>query len=1139
MTRFDGPEHKGDETFLESEAQARIRAALIRQLYSQIRPGMYAAAAGAIVLSILVWNGVSHYLVLGWLAVFLAAQVPRHLLVRKFFETELTDAEVAPWGTRFLVGSAATAALWGGAGILFFVPHDFFYQSMLAIVLAGTAASTAVAHAPLKECYISSVVLTLAPILGRIVWQGEEHGILLSIAGLIFLAALLGTGRSVHRTLADTILLRWEKDALVDALRQSRDSLEERVRERTVQFEEITEELQREISERREAEETLTQEKERFQVLAENLPLGLVTISEQGEFLYANRKFTELFGYELRDVPVGREWFLKAYPDSSYRRHVISCWIEDLDKARPGELRPREFNVTCIHGIQRTILFRTVQLGTGQHLMTCEDVTEQRKLEAERDRLFNLSMDMLCVAGFDGYFKQVNPAWTRTLGWSEEEILSRRWIELVHPEDRQATLSAGDALRAGRPVHFFGNRYLSKDGTYRRLSWNSFPVLEEQLIFAVVRDVTEQVQADEELAKAQALLEAAVQNTPAGVLIAATPDVRIQIANRAALEMLGDTRDPLTDIPIHLHSRSRKVFTPDGSHFPDEELPLSQAVLYGRTSRNVEAIIRKGTGEDRWVLVNAAPVSDQEGNTVAGVAVITDITDRKRVEDELRASESKYRTILETIADGYHETDIAGNLTLVNDSLCEIAGYERQELIGMNYRGLMDPHTARHVYEAYNKVYRTGIANPDFRTEIVRKDGTRKHVSASISPIRDGNHDVIGFRGMFRDTTEVMQLEQQLRHAVKMEAIGQLAGGVAHDFNNLLTAMIGYSDLLAKELPDGAPYMDRVIGIRNAARSAAGLTQQLLAFSRKQVLDVKVMDLNELIAGLEGMLRRLIGEDVDLTTSYGSSLGFVKADPGQVEQVLVNLTVNSRDAMPEGGTLTIETANVFLDDNYAESHAEVRPGPYVMAAVSDNGTGIEPELLTRVFDPFFTTKKQGSGTGLGLSTVYGIVKQHSGHVSVYSEKNAGTTFKVYLPRVDGDAERRPRPTVPAEVRGGVETILVVEDEETVRNLVSEALEELGYTVVRVGSPEEAIRTSADHPGPIHLLLTDVVLPQMDGKSLFEFLAPSRPDMKVLYISGYTENFIVRRGVLEPGIHFLQKPFTVDDLARKVREALKA
>jgi nitrogen-specific signal transduction histidine kinase/ActR/RegA family two-component response regulator len=387
------------------------------------------------------------------------------------------------------------------------------------------------------------------------------------------------------------------------------------------------------------------------------------------------------------------------------------------------------------------------------------------------------------------------------------------------------------------------------------------------------------------------------------------------------------------------------------------------------------------------------------------------------------------------------------------------------------------------------------------------------------------------------DVTGRRDLEEQLRQAQKMEAVGMLAGGVAHDFNNLLTIINGYSQLILNNLQKNDPNRHSAEQIMKAGDRAAGLTNQLLAFSRRQVMQPKVLDLNSLVTGLSAMLRRLIGEDIDLRLALREDLGRVSADPGQIEQVLMNLVVNARDAMPRGGSLTIETANVTLDENYAGRHIAVKPGPYVLLAVSDTGGGMDEATKNRLFEPFFTTKEPGKGTGLGLSTVFGIVKQSGGSVQVYSEMGTGSSVKVYLPRIDQkvplerEGRRKPAPK-------GSETILLVEDDEMVRTLVRETLEREGYKLIDSADPVEAQRISENYRGRIDLLIADVVMPKLSGKELARNLTERRPDLKVLYMSGYTDSAIVNSGILQKEVAFLQKPFTPGVLSAKVREVIE-
>jgi PAS domain S-box-containing protein len=416
-----------------------------------------------------------------------------------------------------------------------------------------------------------------------------------------------------------------------------------------------------------------------------------------------------------------------------------------------------------------------------------------------------------------------------------------------------------------------------------------------------------------------------------------------------------------------------------------------------------------------------------------------------------------------------------------------------------------------------------------------RPDGTEAILLTSKVPLRDSEGQVIGTLGVYSDITEGKRMEDQIRQTRKMDAIGRLAGGVAHDFNNLLTIILGCSELLQGQLEPAGPARALVEQIRNAGERAANLTRQLLAFSRKQIVAPKVLDLNAAVRDMGQLLRRLIGEDINLVTSLGPSLGRVKIDPGQLEQLLLNLTVNARDAMPQGGNLTLETADVELGGNRAPGDPEFLPGKYVMLAVRDDGSGMTEEVKARVFEPFFTTKEVGRGTGLGLATVYGIVKMNHGHIDVESAPDRGSVFRVYLPRVEEQPSGLLPP--PKALRRGTETILLAEDEEAVRSLARRVLEMAGYKVREAQNGPQALQLCAPHSGPIDLLVTDVVMPHMSGRQLAERFQAERPGLKVLYLSGYTEDAVVRHGVVETEVAFLSKPFTPVALAEKVREVL--
>ena len=526
-------------------------------------------------------------------------------------------------------------------------------------------------------------------------------------------------------------------------------------------------------------------------------------------------------------------------------------------------------------------------------------------------------------------------------------------------------------------------------------------------------------------------------------------------------------------------------------------------------------------------LKRLVPVIEREVREAAGRR------ERHRTEAALRASEVSYSTLVEHSPVGIYRSNTEGRFLSVNAALVRMLGYaSAAEVLQLDMARdvYTDPAERRRLLE--RDTY-TDRQYDEVEATWKRKDGARLTVQLSVRAVRQGAR-VEYYETFVRDVTEQRRLQQQLVQSQKMEAVGRLAGGVAHDFNNLLTVILSYSDLLLEDRPPDAPDREDIEQIRKAAVGASALTRQLLAFSRQQVLEPRVLEVNTVVASTEKMLTRLLGEDISLTASLAPALGAVKVDPGQLEQIIMNLAVNARDAMPHGGRLSIETANVDMDESYVRGHPVAHPGPYVMLAVSDTGIGMDAVTQARIFEPFFTTKEAGKGTGLGLATVYGIVKQSGGFIWVYSEPGHGTSFKIYLPRVD---EPVARAVAAPEVVGGSETVLVVEDVAAVRAVAREMLERHGYTVLEAPDGETALRLAGKHQGVIRLLLTDVVMPDVSGRQLADQLLELRPDMKVLFMSGYTDDAIVRHGVLKEGIAYLQKPFTPDTMARKVRAVL--
>ncbi|HME34797.1 MAG TPA: PAS domain S-box protein [Candidatus Sulfotelmatobacter sp.] len=627
-----------------------------------------------------------------------------------------------------------------------------------------------------------------------------------------------------------------------------------------------------------------------------------------------------------------------------------------------------------------------------------------------------------------------------------------------------------------------------------------------------------------ELEKNLALLRGITEGTTDAVFVKDLQG-RYLMMNPAGAGFLGRTVEEV------IGKDDTELFDPENGR---EIMERDRRILESGETQNYE---EGGTaaGVPRIYLANKGPFRDASGKVVGLLGICRDITDRKRAEEEMHQSQQKLHIHFEHTPLAVVEWDLEFRVTAWNPSAERIFGYSRQEAIRQHGSFIVPPQYRQLVDKVWQALIsqRGGTRNTN---DNLTKDGRTISCEWYNTPLVDESGRVLGVASLVHDVTERVALEERLRQSQKMEAVGRLAGGVAHDFNNLLTVILGYSQILAEGVPAGSRLADSTAQIKSAADRAAGITRQLLAFSRKTVLSPRVINLNDIMLNLDSLLRRLIGEDIEVLTVPSNDLGSVKADPGQIEQVIMNLALNARDAMPQGGKLTLETSNEQLDESYAERHRPTEPGRYVMLAVSDTGHGMTPETLARIFEPFYTTKEVGKGTGLGLSMVYGIVKQSGGYIWVYSEPDRGTTFKIYLPRVDQLAETTGAER-PKSVQRGTETILLVEDDPQLRQLSSSVLAHCGYKVLTANGPEEGLAVCRENHRDIRLLVTDVVMPRMNGRQLAEQILQVSPNIKVLYISGYTSNAIVHYGVLDPGLWFLPKPFTLSALVAKVREVL--
>ncbi len=616
---------------------------------------------------------------------------------------------------------------------------------------------------------------------------------------------------------------------------------------------------------------------------------------------------------------------------------------------------------------------------------------------------------------------------------------------------------------------------------------------------------------------------AAIVESSDDAIIGKTVEGTITSWNRGAELLYGYTSQEMVGQPISTLAPAESAA---------EIKSILAQIRNGEVVQHFETLRLHKNRKPLVVSLTISPIRDSQGVIQGASTIARDMTAQRKVQQALTESEQRYRLLFDSNPQPMWVYDQATLAFLaVNDTAVRSYGFTREEFLGMTLRDIRPEEDIPKLLEA------TAVPPTELNREGPwrhrKKDGEVITVEIAEHPVAFGDRP--GCLVMASDITERIRLEEQFRQAQRLESVGRLAGGVAHDFNNLLTVINGYAEMLLEDAAVTGASTDELTEIRKAGERAAGLTQQLLAFSRRQTVQVSVININTVVMDTEKMLRRLIGEDVELITRLTADLGSILADPGQIQQIIMNLAVNSRDAMPEGGTLIIETSNVDLDESYRAQHPGVTPGPHIMLAITDTGVGMSPEISARIFEPFFTTKELGKGTGLGLATVYGMVKQGQGWIWVYSEPGRGTTFKIYLPRTDQEPSQA-RPVVKADLHGS-ETILVVEDEEEVRKLALAGLRGFGYSVYGAGSGREALAFCRDFSQTIHIVVTDVVMTDMNGREVATQISLVRPDASILFMSGYTANVIAHRGVLDAGVQYLQKPFTPESLARKVREVL--
>ncbi len=932
------------------------------------------------------------------------------------------------------------------------------------------------------------------------------------------------------------------------------------------------------------AEKEIRQLSQFLEGVIESTNIWLDVLDEKANVVLWNKAAEEISGYSREEV-VGHgkiwEWL---YPDEAYRNRIVANAFaviegnyEDIDhetiiQRKDGQPRIISWNS------RRLLDENGASMGS---IAIGRDVTERKraqealvKSEAFNRRLVEASPLGIFYLDATGTITYENPAMRQMMGVPEEAespVMGKSMFELPLAKDANI-LSLIERCLAGGTIVGEVVHYRSLVGPEVDLEIHAAPLMDVQGewdgAIVMVHDITARVRAEEKIRRHNRELEllnrviaASTSDLgPEAILEAGCRELAQAFEVPQAAALLNEEKTTAVVVaeyraegrPSGLHRTIPVAGNPWFQHLLTHKAPL--AVGDARSDPRMSPL-RGLLRQFDLVSLLILPILIK-GEVVGGLGLATtelrhfsaeEVSLAWSVADQLAGALARVRlariqrrltTAIEQAAESVVITDTQGVILYVNPAFEQITGYSWDEAVGQAMRILK---SGKHDAAFYRDLWTTISAAGVWHGRIVnrKKDGSLYTVDTTISPVRDENDDIVNYVGLQRDVTSELQLEEQYRQGQKMEAIGRLTAGIAHDFNNLLTAVNGFTELAQFRLPPDDPVQELMSKVQYSGQRAASLVRQLLAFSRKQILEPQVLDLNAVVKDLDKMLQRIIGEDVQLKIDLTPGLWPVKVDVAQIEQVIVNLAVNARDAMPLGGRLVIETTNVVFDENYLAHHLEASPGEHVLLAVSDTGVGMSPEVKTHLFEPFFTTKERGKGTGLGLATVYGIVKQSGGHIWVYSEEGIGTTFKIYLPRAREAPQRFTRAEAEGAPPSGSETILLVEDDADVRELVQRVLQGQGYTLLVAQDGQEALGLVARHADLIHLLLTDVVMPDMSGQALVKSLGRSYPDLKVLFMSGYTDEIIAHHGVLDPGVAFLQKPFSAVALARKVRQVLDA